>query len=563
MARAQAAGTPVQVKPPKPSAWAPFGHSAFAVLWTATVLSNVGTWMHDVGAGWLMTELSPSPFVVAAVQAATTLPIFLFALLAGAVADIVDRRKLLIGVNAAMGVTAGALALLVSLDLMTPLGLILFTFLLGTGAAFMAPAWQAIVPSLVPRSELGPAIALNSMGINVSRAIGPALAGFLIVAIGLAAPFALNALSFLGIIVALLWWRPPPRPAGDLPPEHVVSAVRAGLRYAWNSRPLKATLIRAAGFFAFASAYWAMLPLITRQVLDGGPTLYGLLLACVGGGAVAGALVLPRIKRKLGADRTVAAGSVGTALVLLLFALVPNPVVAGLASALAGVSWIAVLSSLHVSAQTALPDWVRARGLSIFLTVFFGAMAGGSLVWGQVASLAGIPAALIVAAVGAALFIPVTWRAKLGQGEALDLAPSMHWPAPVVAEDAPGERGPVMTQIAYEVAENDRPAFVALMQNLAEARRRNGAYHWSLMQDAERPERFLETWIEASWTEHLRHHERVTAADKALQEQVRALLLNGAAPQVTHLLSPAPARSEENRSDDGGDGKTKEGGSPR
>lgn len=533
------------------SAWAPFGHSAFAVLWTATVLSNVGTWMHDVGAGWLMTELSPSPFVVAAVQAATTLPIFLFALLAGAVADIVDRRKLLIGVNAAMGVTAGALALLVSLDLMTPLGLIVFTFLLGTGAAFMAPAWQAIVPSLVPRSELGPAIALNSMGINVSRAIGPALAGFLIVALGLAAPFALNALSFLGIIAALLWWRPPLRPARDLPPEHVVSAVRAGLRYAWNSAPLKATLVRAAGFFVFASAYWAMLPLITRQVLEGGPTLYGLLLACVGGGAVAGALVLPRIKRKLGADRTVAAGSFGTALVLLLFALVPNPLVAGLASALAGLSWIAVLSSLHVSAQTALPDWVRARGLSIFLTVFFGAMAAGSLVWGQVASLAGIPVALIVAAAGAALFIPLTWRAKLSQGEALDLAPSMHWPAPVVAEQEPGERGPVMIQIAYEVAESDRSAFVALMQRLADARRRNGAYHWNLMQDAERPERFLETWIEASWTEHLRHHERVTAADKALQEQVRELLQKGGAPQVTHLLSPAAAGPEGEAPGDG------------
>ncbi|MGP1255844.1 MAG: MFS transporter [Kiloniellales bacterium] len=540
------------------SAWAPFGHSAFAVLWTATVLSNVGTWMHDVGAGWLMTELSPSPFVVAAVQAATTLPIFLFALLAGAVADIVDRRKLLIGVNAAMGVTAGALALLVSLDLMTPLGLIVFTFLLGTGAAFMAPAWQAIVPSLVPRSELGPAIALNSMGINVSRAIGPALAGFLIVALGLAAPFALNALSFLGIIAALLWWRPPPRPARDLPPEHVVSAVRAGLRYAWNSAPLKATLVRAAGFFVFASAYWAMLPLITRQVLDGGPTLYGLLLACVGGGAVAGALVLPRIKRKLGADRTVAAGSFGTALVLLLFALVPNPLVAGLASALAGLSWIAVLSSLHVSAQTALPDWVRARGLSIFLTVFFGAMAAGSLVWGQVASLAGIPVALIVAAAGVALFIPLTWRAKLSQGEALDLAPSMHWPAPVVAEQEPGERGPVMIQIAYEVAESDRPAFVALMQRLADARRRNGAYHWNLMQEAERPERFLETWIEASWTEHLRHHERVTGADKALQEQVRELLQKGAVPQVTHLLSPAPAGPEGEAPGDGKAGEKTE-----
>ena len=556
MTHAQAAGTPVQVKPPKPSAWAPFGHSAFAVLWTATVLSNVGTWMHDVGAGWLMTELSPSPFVVAAVQAATTLPIFLFALLAGAVADIVDRRKLLIGINIAMALVAAALALLVSLDLMTPLGLILFTFLLGTGAALMAPAWQAIVPSLVPRSELGPAIALNSMGINVSRAIGPALAGFLIVALGLAAPFALNALSFLGIIAALLWWRPPPRPARDLPPEHVASAVRAGLRYAWNSAPLKATLIRAGSFFAFASAYWAMLPLIARQVLEGGPTLYGLLLASVGAGAVGGALVLPGIKRKLGADRTVAAGTLGTAIVLLLFALVPNPLVAGLASALAGLSWIAVLSSLHVSAQTALPDWVRARGLSIFLTVFFGAMSGGSLLWGQVASLAGIPVALIVAAAGAALFIPLTWRAKLSQGEAMDLAPSMHWPAPVVAEDEPGERGPVMIQIAYDVGEANRTTFIELMQQLAAARRRNGAYHWNLMQDGEQLERFLETWIEASWTEHLRHHERVTGADKALQEKVHGLLLEGRAPQVTHLLSPAQdghERSTANRSEEEGD----------
>ena len=521
-----------------PSAWAPFSHAAFTVLWTATVLSNVGTWMHDVGAGWLMTVLSPSPLVVAAVQAATTLPVFLFALIAGAVADIYDRRRLLILVNALMAVVAACLALLVSIERVTPGLLLVFTFLLGTGAAFMAPAWQAIVPRLVPREELSPAIALNSMGINVSRAIGPALAGFLIVALGLAAPFAVNAISFVGIIAALLWWRPPAAPARRLPPEQVGSAIRAGLRYAVNSGPLRATLLRAVGFFIFASAYWAMLPLIARDVLDGGPTLYGILLACVGAGAVGGALLLPTIKGRLGPDRTVAAGTIGTALVLILFAIVPSPVVAAIASALAGMSWIAVLSSMHVSAQTALPDWVRARGLSIFLTAFFGAMAAGSLIWGQVASLAGIPAALLIAAAGALLAIPLTWRAKLNQGEAMDLAPSMHWPAPVVTDQDATERGPVMIQVTYEVAQDQQDTFVGLMRDLARARRRGGAYNWTLMQDSAHPDHFVETWFEASWLNHLRHHERVTGTDRVLQDRIQALHRGEGPPLVAHFLAP-------------------------
>ena len=363
---------------PSPSAWIPFAHRSFAVLWVATVLSNIGTWMHDVGAGWLMTELSPSPVVVSAVQAATTLPIFLFALVAGAVADIVDRRKLLIGVNLFLAANAATLATLVSLDLVTPLILILFTFALGTGAAFVAPAWQAIVPALVPREELPAAIALNSMGINVSRAIGPALAGFLIVGIGLWSPFALNSVSFIGIIAALLWWRPPAAPRRTLPAEEVSSAIINGLRYARHSAPLRSTLIRALAFFVFASAFWAMLPLVVRIVLSGGPTLYGLLLTSVGIGAVIGALILPRIRERFGANRTVAFGTVGVSISLSLLALVPIPAAAILAALLAGFSWISVLSNLNHAAQMSLPDWVRARGLSIFLTVFFGAMSIGS-----------------------------------------------------------------------------------------------------------------------------------------------------------------------------------------
>ena len=530
----QAAQSPTK---PSAGAMAPFKHQAFLVLWLATVVSNIGTWMHDVGAGWLMTELAPSPLMVAAVQAATTLPIFLFALIAGAVADIVDKRKLLITINIVMGIAAFAMTALVHFGLITPALLLLFTFLFGTGAAFMAPAWQAIVPKLVPREELTSAVALNSMGINVSRAIGPALAGVLIVSAGLAAPFLVNALSFIGIIAALYWWRAVPNPSSGLPAEHMGSAILSGLRYAWNSKPLKMTLVRAAAFFVFASAFWAMLPLIARQVLSGGPTLYGLLMASVGTGAVLGAFVLGSIKSKLGADRTCAVGTFGVATVMITLATVPNEIVAIAASALAGLSWIIVLSSLNVSAQTSLPDWVRARGLSIFLTVFFGSMSLGSLMWGQVASIWGIPLALIAAGVGALLFVPLTFWAKLGLGTQQDLSPSMHWPEPILSE-VPTDDRPVMIQITYRINAAQKSQFLSMMDDLAESRRRGGAYRWSLMQDAAEPNRFVETWMEASWLQHQRHHERVTKEDQALQERIRKTLADHAAPEVTHHLTP-------------------------
>ena len=525
------------------SAWAPFGYPAFAVLWVATVISNIGTWMHDVGAGWLMTELSPSPAVVAAVQAATTLPIFLFALLAGAIADLIDKRRLLIVVNSFMAITAATLAVVVWQQQMTPVLLLIFTFLMGTGAAFSAPAWQAIVPKLVERKDLSSAIALNSMGINVSRAIGPALAGFLIVAIGLTSPFALNALSFLGIIAALLWWKPPSQASSSLPREPVFGAIRAGLRYAWNSPPVRATLIRAGAFFLFASAYWAMLPLIARQVLQGGPTLYGLLLAAVGLGAVLGALMLPKLRSRFDANALVALGTVGTATVLIVFALVPIQSLAIAASLFAGLFWIAVLSSLHVSAQTALPDWVRARGLSIFLTVFFGAMAAGSLIWGQIAAQLSIATALLIAAGGALALIPITWHAKLGLGEHLDLTPSSHWPEPLLDADVgPVSNQPVMIQVNYRIQSDHQQEFVQLMAQMARARKRNGGYGWRLMHDADDAREMAEVWFEASWSEHLRHHERVTEQDRLIQQRLLELHQAGTGdgeskPEVIHRIA--------------------------
>ncbi len=523
--------------PAKSGAWDPFKHSAFAVLWTATLVSNIGTWMHDVGAGWLMTELSPSPLIVAAVQAATTLPVFLFALPAGALADILDRRRLLLTVNIFLGVVAALLALLVSFDAVTPAVLLLITFIMGTGAAFMAPAWQAVVPQLVPREELTSAVALNSMGINISRAIGPALAGFLIVAYGLTVPFAINALSVLGIVAALLWWHAPDAKQSKLPAETIAPAMIAGVRYALHSAPLKATLLRAGAFFIFASAFWALLPLIARQVLQGGTALYGVLLACLGAGAVAGAVLLPKIKSRLGADTTVKAATAGLAGVIALIAIAPNAYLAAFSTLLAGVCWISVVSTLNVSAQVAPPNWVRARGLSIFMMVFFGSMTVGSLAWGNLASHVGIPATLLIAATGALIAIPLTRGATLNQGETLDLAPSMHWPVPVVSNEPLGDRGPVAIQIAYEIDASDRARFLELMSRLAEARRRNGAFGWSVMEDAASPTRFVECWQEASWPQHLRHHERVSSADRLLQEEIAKLHRGSTPPAATHLIS--------------------------
>lgn len=528
--------TAVRKGEPNTSAWAPFSRKAFTVLWIATVISNIGTWMHDVGAGWLMTELSPSPAIVTLVQAATTLPVFLFALLAGAVADIVDRRKMLLLVNIVMGGLAALFALLVSIDLVTPTVLLIFTFALGTGAAFMAPAWQAIVPKLIPRPELTAAVSLNSMGINISRAIGPALAGALIVAFGIAWPFVINALSVLGIIAALYWWKPAAEKSRRSPPEHIFGAMLAGLTYASYSAPLKQTLIRAAAFFLFASAYWAMLPLIAKNILQGDAELYGILLASVGAGAVIGALVMPTIRAKLGPDWTVAAGAIGTAIVLVIFVIAPGRTFAALAAGIGGVAWIAVLSTLNVSAQTALPDWVRARGLSIFLTVFAGSMTLGSLIWGQIASAASIQMALLIAAAGLMVLVPLTWRYKLSEGNGMDFTPSMHWPEPIIAGDAPHADSAILISITYTVDEDDRDKFLIAMNNLAQARRRLGAHGWALTQDTAERSTFVEVWQESSWLQHMRHHERMSEADRLIQQQVHALHMSATPPLVRHLV---------------------------
>jgi predicted MFS family arabinose efflux permease len=464
------------------------------------------------------------------------MPMFLFALPAGALADILDKRRLLLTVIIGLMIVSTAIAALVSLNLVTPPVLLLFTFLLGAAAALTAPAWQAIVPGLVPRQNLAPAVAANSVGVNISRAVGPALGGLLIAGFGIAVPFWLNAASNIGIIAALLWWRRPPPPAHRLPAERFAGALRAGFRHARHNPHLNATLIRAVAFFLFASAYWALLPLVARSRIAGGPGLYGFMLGAIGAGAIGGALILPWLRGKLGADRVVAAGTIGTAIALALFGLAREAVGGLTASALAGVSWIWVLASVNVSAQVALPDWVRGRGVAMLVTVFFGAISAGSALWGHVAGLIGVPEALLAAAAGALVMIPLTWRWKLQTGAGLDLVPSMHWPAPVIDHDIEPDRGPVLVTVEYQVRSESRGEFLAALEKLGQERRRDGAYAWGVFEDAAREGRFLETFLVESWLEHLRQHERVTNADRALQGTVDSHHLEGV-PAVTHFIA--------------------------
>lgn len=518
------------------SPWIPFRHSTFTVLWTATVVANIGTWMYTAASGWLMTGLDPSPLIVSLVQVAASLPVFVFALPAGALADIIDRRRFLIVIEVATTAISAIFAALVGLDLVTPINLLVFTFLIGAGGALGAPAWQSIVPQLVPRRDLQSAVAINSIGFNISRAVGPALGGAVTAALGIAAPFWINAISNLGVVGGLLWWRSPQKGAGHLPAERFGSALRTGIRYARNNPHLRATLIRAVGFFLFASAYWALLPLVARNQIAAGPEIYGLLLGAIGAGAVAGALMLPWLKARLGPDRVVAAGTVGTAVALVLFGLARNTATGLVASLIAGISWIALLSTLNVSAQVALPEWVRGRGLALFMTVYFGAHTAGSAVWGQVAALLGLPLAHFVAAAGALLTIPLTWRWHLQTAAELDLTPSMHWPAPIVSQDVAEDRGPVLVTVDYRIDPKTREAFLAALRRLGQERRRDGAYAWGVFEDAADPGRLVETFLVESWLEHLRQHARVTNADRLLQDEIQRFNLGGT-PKVTHMIA--------------------------
>ena len=523
-----------------PGAWAPLQIGLFRALWLAIMGSNVGTWVNDVAAAWVMAERTGSPLMVALVQSATTVPIVLLALVAGTLADIVDRRRYLLATQAWMLAVAACMAVLTHLGLLSPTLLVVLTFCMGCGAAMAMPAQAAIVSELVPQPMLASAVALNSIGINIARSLGPAIGGVIVAQLGATWAFGFNAISFAAMLVVLLRWKRDPK-ASSLPPEGFGAGLRAGLRYASRAGRLQAVLIKSAGFFFFASALTALLPVVVRGQMQGGAGQYGMLLGCVGIGAVSGALLLPKLRARLDRDLLVLLATLALALSLVGLALLRSWVTLPLAMLVNGFAWITVLSSLQIAAQTAVPAWVRARALALYIMVFSLGMAAGGLCWGALAQRTSPNLALLVAAVGAVLAGLLVWRVRIAGTEELDLRPAGHWPAPELSVAVAHDRGPVLVTVEYRIDAADRAAFHACMRLLGTVRRRDGAVLWGVAEDVASPGVHLEYFIAASWLEHLRQHERITSDDKAVQEQLRRLHRGERHPVVRHFVGGSEA----------------------
>jgi MFS family permease len=533
------AAEPNADRPVAPSALAPLARPVFRALWLAALVSNVGTWMQSVGAVWQVGTVSGSPALVALVQTAVSLPIVLLALPAGAAADVLDRRRLLLSTQTWMLISAAALCAATLAGVASPAVVLACTFLLGLGNAANAPAWQATIPELVGRRLLAPAVALNSAGFNIGRAVGPAIGGLVVAAAGPAAVFALNAVSYLGVLAVLWRWRR--RPQDELGAgEQVLGAIGAGVRYVRFAPPLRAVLVRTALFILPASALWALLPVVARGRLGMGATGYGLLLGALGIGSVGGAVLLPRLRRTVPIDRRVVAGTGLFALATVVLALLGSRVVIWLAMAGAGVAWLAILTSFNVAVQTAVPRWVQARALAVYLLVFQGGLAAGSALWGVVANRLGERAALLAATAsfGLGLLAALRWRLQ-GIGS-LDLTPSVR-PEPVTVIDPGPDDGPVLVLVRYRIEPGRSEEFAAAMRAMRQVRRRDGAYRWGVFEDVADPGCFVETYVVRSWAEHLRQHERFTADDLAVRDRVRAFHIGQDPPTVSHFVHPDAA----------------------
>jgi MFS family permease len=520
------------------SPWSPLRVAVFRNLWLALLASNIGTWMQTVGAQWLLVDKPNASTLVAVVQTANLLPALLLALPAGALADSFDRRRMLTAVQLYMLVVGVVLAGLTAVGQMPPALLLTLTFALGVGQALTIPAWQSLIPELVPREQLPSASALAAISMNVARSVGPAIAGVLIARTGVATVFALNAATFLIFAVVLATWRPAAND-DDGPPERFTSALRAGGRYVRHSPVVRRILLRTALFVVPGSALWALLPLEARR-LGMDSSGYGLLLAALGVGAISGALVLPRIRARLPDNAMLALASLTYAVSTATVALAPNPAVAVAALPFAGVAWVAVLSSMNVAMQLFLPVWVRARGLAILQVIFAGGQAVGALAFGVLAGAVGLtPAQLASAAVLLAGALTIrAWPLRDTRG--LNREPAVYWPEPqLVVEPAP-RAGPILITANYRVKPENVDEFLTAMEAVRRSRMRTGATRWGLFRSGEVPDTYVEVYLVPSWDEHLRQHEgRLTGSDQVAEERARALVEGP--PEVSHLL---PASTE-------------------
>ena len=521
---------------PSLSPWTPLKNNrVFRFLWLATLVSNIGTWMHEVGAGWLATTLTESEFMVAMVQTATFLPAFFLLLPSGALADIFDRRLYLLTANVGMAIIAVTLGVLTLSGVIEVWSLLLLTLMLGIGTAMVMPTWQSIVPEVVDRADLPSAIALNTIGMNIARVLGALIGGIIIAAAGPGAVFVTNAVTFSLIILVLLRWKRQV-PESTLPPERLAAAVKTGLRYTRHSPALQATIFRSIGFYFFTSVMWALFPLIARELLQADEVRYAYLFAAISVGAIINAMFLPRLRGRFNNDRLITGASLVFAAGMIITALTQIYWVALFTFALCGSAWITVMTCAQTAAQTALPNWVRSRGLSVFLTFFMGSLAIGPVVWGGLAQLTSIPVSMMTSSICLVITAFFTRRWPISDNEFLDHTPSGHWTLPEPAIEVSPEQGPVMICVRYNVRPDARGDFLQAMEQLGKSRRRNGAWEWNVMENTREADTYQEFFLVETWLDHLRQHERISNQDAMIQEKIREYLVDDTEPLITHFI---------------------------
>jgi len=516
-------------------ALAPLKERTFRMLWLAWLAANLTMWMNDVAAAWLMTTLTTSPVMVALVQTASTLPVFLLGIPSGAMADILDRRRYFAATQLWVALVALVLAGLALADALTAPLLLALTFVNGIGLAMRWPVFAAIVPEVVPRAQLGPAIALNGIAMNLSRVIGPVLAGALLAAFDEALVFVLNAV-LAGVAVALiLTWRTQPKTSA-LPGERFVGAMRVGLNFALQSPRLKTVLLRVFLFFLQSTALLALLPLVARDMHGGGPATFTIMLACLGFGAVVAALYFPRWRARYSRNQFVLVGTVAQAVLAVLVVYVHELWVALPAMALVGMAWISVANSLTMSAQLALPDWIRARGMAIYQMALMGGASAGSLLWGQLASWTTVPTAVAAASAFGLCVVLALRGLSLEVSAPPDFTPQSFGGGLEPALDVADADGPVMVTVEYLIDPARAAAFADVMQRTRRARLRQGALSWGLFRDAAQPGRVIEYFVDENWVEHQRRLERFSAFDAGLREERLAFHLSEEAPRVKRYI---------------------------
>lgn len=524
------------------SPFAPLRRPVFRMLWTTWFMANICMWMSEVAAAWMMTSLTTRPIWVALVQTAATLPVFLLGLPSGALADNLDRKRYFLTTQLWIAVVAIVLSACVFMGLMSPLLLLVLVFFNGIGLAMRWPVFAAIVPEVVSRPQLPSALALNAVSMNASRIIGPLVAGALIASLGSAWVFALNAVISLGAAWIIHLWKREHKP-NPLGRERLLAAMRVGFQYVAQSEPIKGVLLRIAAFFFHSTALMALLPLLARGVQGGGAGTFTLLLASMGSGAIASSAFLPALRRRYTRDGLVLRGTVAQTSAMLVIAWTDLVWVAVPAMFVAGVAWITTANTLSVAIQTRLPDWVRARGMSIYQMAIMGASASGAAIWGQIATWTSVTLSLCVAAVTSVLAMSLINRWRPDSGDSDDLSPRRVLPRPETQVPPPAH-GHVMVTIEYRVDPARADEFRQLM--LEEGRRgrlRHGALSWELLDDINDPGRFVEVVVDESWNDHLRRFDRMTAADVALRDRKLAFHQGDGPPRVTRYLMSSTVKT--------------------